>query len=819
MTKPPAISISLLLFFQIHFTSSVTSSTPVDNFSVNCGSSGNSPLVGRDWIGDIDSVQYSPVEFSNSGNSLESAKALGKTIPYDTARLSRSEFSYLFPLKAQGQKFIRLHFYPYSYDLNFLRSDSVFSVRVGSHTLLKDFNASVTADDAAKEIILREYCISICDPSEGLFITFTPSPSHPNAYAFVNGIEVASMPTFLYYTKPEDLQSMLLIDGAQQYPVKSNRALETVYRINVGGGQIPPERDTGMFRSWDQDISHLESGKRARSVSAGFGLSLIYSDDQNYFAPVDVYMTARNYGMNEKSKFNVTWEFEVDSVFYYMVRLHFCEFDEQIEKVGDRVFQIFINDALVESVADVMFWTQNQRLVPVHRDYAVSMPISGSFNKLNLSIKLQPHRTARSSYRDVLLNGIEILKISDFRNNLGGSNPVQPHYPPVLLPKPFNKNRPNIRVISIVVGSASGFILLSVIIFLIFCRLARAVIDEGNSQWGLELMSTSKTNKSSLLPSNLCRSFSIGEVKAATNNFDDSLIIGVGGFGNVYKGHIDNGSVAVAIKRLKQGSQQGLKEFQTEIEMLSQLRHNHLVSLIGYCNDDNEMILLYEFMVHGTFCEHLYNCDNPISWNQRLEICLGSARALHYLHTGAEHAIIHRDVKSTNILIDENWMAKISDFGLSRIGPAGISRSNISISTLVKGSIGYLDPEYYTLQILTDKSDVYSFGIVLLEALCGRPPILRAVERERQNLVEWFRRSVHENVIYETVDPILRESMTPECLEAYTEIALKCLANNGNERPSMGDVMLGLESLLEMLNKAEKAKLGGTLNEEITVEG
>ena len=375
-------------------------------------------------------------------------------------------------------------------------------------------------------------------------------------------------------------------------------------------------------------------------------------------------------------------------------------------------------------------------------------------------------------------------------------------------------NPQKIRVISIVVGSTSNFILLSLLVLLTYCRLARPTIKERNSKWGPKSVSSS-----SLLQSDLCRCFSISEVRAATNSFDDSLIIGVGGFGNVYKGFIDNGSITVAIKRLKQGSQQGLKEFLTEIEMLSQLRHNHLVSLVGFCSEDNEMILVYEFMACGTFCEHLYNCDNPLSWKQRLEICLGATRGLHYLHTGAKHAIIHRDVKSTNILIDENWMAKISDFGLSKIGPAGISRSNINVSTLVKGSIGYLDPEYYTLQILTDKSDVYSFGVVLLEALCGRPPIVRTVEREQQNLVEWFRRCFDENKIYDTIDPFIRVSISTECLNWYIEIALKCLANNGNERPSMGDVMLGLESLVEMMYQAEKTKLmSRTINEEITVE-
>ncbi|XP_028773765.1 receptor-like protein kinase FERONIA [Neltuma alba] len=731
-------------------------------------------------------------------------------------RISRSEISYLFPLKTGGQKFIRLYFYPFSYEPNFLRSDTFFSVRVGSHTLLKDFNASITADDAGEETIVREYCLNIYGPSEGLMITFTPNPSHQNAYAFVNGIEAVSMLAFLYYTDPKNLQGMMLDGGNLQYPVQSSTALETIYRANVGGSQIGSDEDTGMFRYWEQDNAYLER-ERPFSVSAGFRLQIDHTNYPNYTAPGKVYLTARNDGVKEKSRFNVTWQFPVDSAFHYMVRLHFCEFDEKIRNTGDRVFQIFINDALVEHLADVMMWTQ-KLLVPIHKDYAVWMPGDGRLKKLNLSIKLQPHPTGRSTYRDVLLNGIEILKVSDFRNSVASSNPDPPLSPP-LLPKAPNKNPPKMRLTSIIVGSTFGFIVLSLIILLAYCPLARAVTNQGNPQLGPKSLLTSKTIKSSVLPYDLCRYFSIIVVRAATNNFHDSLIIGVGGFGNVYKGHIENGSVPVAIKRLKQGSQQGLKEFETEIEMLSQLRHHHLVSLIGYCNDDNEMILIYEFMARGTFREHLYDSENkPLSWNQRLEICLGAGRGLHYLHTGAKQAIIHRDIKSKNILVDENWMAKISDSELSKLGPGGISRSNINISTLVKGSIGYMDQEYYTLQISTDKSDVFSFGVVLLKALCGRPPILRAVDREWQNLVDWFQRFVDQNAIYENVDSFIRESITPKCLKAYTEIALKCVAKNGNEQPSMGDVMLGLECLMETMDKAEKTKPGGTLNGDIIVE-
>jgi serine/threonine protein kinase len=293
-------------------------------------------------------------------------------------------------------------------------------------------------------------------------------------------------------------------------------------------------------------------------------------------------------------------------------------------------------------------------------------------------------------------------------------------------------------------------------------------------------------------PENTCLHFSIEEIRIATKNFNDGLIIGNGGFGNVYKGNIERCHAPVAIKRLRPGSDQGAHEFRTEIELLSRFRHPHLVSLIGYCNEGGEMILVYDFMARGTLRDHLYGSESSLSWNRRLEICLGAARGIQFLHAGVnddKRMVIHRDVKSTNILLDEKWVAKVSDFGLSKDGPNGSTH----VTTDVKGSIGYLDPEYYVSQWLSQKSDVYSFGVVLLEVLCGRPPIKSRVDKHEESLVGWFKKCFDEGKVDRTVDPVLKGTIKIKCLMKFVEVALSCLHHHGKQRPLMKDVVMGLE--------------------------
>ncbi|XP_023913520.1 receptor-like protein kinase FERONIA [Quercus suber] len=317
---------------------------------------------------------------------------------------------------------------------------------------------------------------------------------------------------------------------------------------------------------------------------------------------------------------------------------------------------------------------------------------------------------------------------------------------------------------------------------------------------------------SSVLPEGLCRRFSLAEIKKATNYFAYDLVIGEGGFGKVYKGFIDDRGISVAIKRLniKSSSGQGCRELTNEVLLLCQIRHPNLIPLIGYCIDEGEGCLVYEFMVNGNLHQHICGTNHdPLPWKQRLAICIGVARGLHYLHTGLKHTIIHRGGKMSDILLDEKWEAKLADFGLSKMGPPSLSKALIRVESVVKGTMGYLDPEYLRSEELTDKSDVYAFGVVLFELLCGRKALDHNLEEEQFHLISWASKCKQEGTINEIIDPYLMGKIAPECFKIYIGIASSCVREEGKDRPAMGEVEVGLEHALQLQESADAAREEG----------
>ncbi|KAL3535749.1 hypothetical protein ACH5RR_004210 [Cinchona calisaya] len=303
--------------------------------------------------------------------------------------------------------------------------------------------------------------------------------------------------------------------------------------------------------------------------------------------------------------------------------------------------------------------------------------------------------------------------------------------------------------------------------------------------------------------------FSYEELAIATDGFSDANLLGQGGFGNVHKGILTNGEV-VAVKRLQAGSQQGEREFRAEVEIISRVHHKHLVSLFGYCISGSTKMLVYEFVPNNTLEFHLHGKGRtPIDWPTRLKIALGAAKGFAYLHEECHPKIIHRDIKSANILVDFNFEAKVADFGLAKFAPD----INSHVSTRVIGTFGYLAPEYASSGKLTEKSDVFSFGVVLLELITGRRPVYSTPESFMPaSLVDWARplltQALDEGNFDSLVDPRLQNNYDNNEMARIIAFAAASVRRSAKHRPRMSQIVRALEGDVSLYNFNERIRPG-----------
>ncbi|XP_074574872.1 putative leucine-rich repeat receptor-like protein kinase At2g28990 isoform X1 [Curcuma longa] len=284
--------------------------------------------------------------------------------------------------------------------------------------------------------------------------------------------------------------------------------------------------------------------------------------------------------------------------------------------------------------------------------------------------------------------------------------------------------------------------------------------------------------------------FTYEQIVKMTFNFE--TILGRGGFGRVYYGLLEDGT-DVAIKLQTQSTPQGDREFLAELRSLTRVCHNNLISLMGYCNDGSNLAIVYEYMPRGSLQDHLRGeAEYPVlTWAQRLQIAYQAALGLEYLHTGCTPPIVHRDVKSSNILLDSNLEAKITDFGISKAW----NENDTDETTMVVGTPGYLDPEYAVTCHFSDATDVYSFGIILLEMITGQPPIIRGPEVQ-QHIVQWISLRVAGEVDF--VDSSMNETYDTSSVWKVLQLALSCTNSSASRRPRMAEVVIQLEEIIEM---------------------
>ncbi|KAF9666827.1 hypothetical protein SADUNF_Sadunf16G0268900 [Salix dunnii] len=539
---------------------------PPDNYLVACGSSQNVTFQGKTYVPDS---WHSSLTLKTGTLAVAKSNSSFPSPIYQSARILSGISSYKFDIKQEGRHWIRLYFYPVPNSGQNLMSALITAV-TDDFVLLNNF----TFKNYNGAYMFREYSVNVT--SDTLTLSFIPSN---NSVTFINAIEVVSIPDGVL---PDQA---ITINPSTPFSGLSECAFETVFRLNAGGPLITAENDT-LGRIWENDAKYLHVNSSALNVSVNpasirYPPSVTTEIAPNWvYASADVMGDANVANMN----FNITWVFSVDRNFQYFVRVHFC--DIVSKALNNLIFNLYINDDSAIESLDLSSFT-GALSVPYYRDFVSNASVDSD----TFTVSVGPDST--SDMTNATMNGLEIFKISNEVKSLDGLSPVES-----LLPRSSSKKNKSGIIIGLIVGAVVVFGLIGVCYCCLAAHRSKTNTHQahpwlplplyGNSQTMTKMSTTSQKSGTasciSLASSNLGRLFTFQEILDATNKFDESLLLGVGGFGRVYKGTLEDGT-KVAVKRGNPRSEQGLAEFRTEIEMLSKLRHRHLVSLIGYCDE------------------------------------------------------------------------------------------------------------------------------------------------------------------------------------------------------------------------------------------
>ncbi|KAG2298306.1 hypothetical protein Bca52824_034778 [Brassica carinata] len=755
---------------------------PTDVFLINCGSTSETiDTGGRTWTPEQPKFMELNLENTSFFSDASHQDSGVPMVPYMTARIFRSNFTYSFAV-SPGWKFLRLYFYPTLIHLylgitccpsnftcslsntDFYAFKSFFSVTVNGFTLLRNFSGVNTYEPLEKYVI-KEFVIPV---KHTIHLTFMPCR---HSSAFVNGLEIVSMPD-RFYSKGGFDDYVREVGTVFSFEINNATALETVYRLNVGGRMIDDVEDTGMFRRWLSD-DYLVS-ENSGIVPVVPGVKINYTEETPaYVAPEDVYVTSRSMGNGNNPiinlNFNSTWLLAVDAGFNYLVRLHFCETLAEVNGPGERVFTIFIENQVAEAKIDVIGLSGGSRN-PMYLDFntfVASNNINGE--RRDLRLELRPYIYDSPKYFDGILNGIEILKLNDSEGSLARPN----------LNSETLRDKSHVVVIILKsVGSAIGLVTIVVVLML----LMRHIKGKRNRQ-----------NNSVAIFKVLLKHYTYAEVKKITKSFSHK--IGKGGFGTVYGGNLCDGR-KVAIKILKDTKGNG-EDFINEVASMSQTSHVNIVSLLGFCYEGSKRAIIYEFLENGSLDQFISRKKSlTMDVTTLYGITLGIARGLEYLHYGCKTRIVHFDIKPQNILLDGNLCPKVSDFGLAKLCE---KRESIVSLMDARGTIGYIAPEVFSR----------IFGMLVLEMMGARNKEIvetTASDASSAYFPDWVYKDL-ENGEQTWIfgDEITREER--EIAKKMILVSLWCIQPCPVDRPPMNRVVEMIEGSLDALETPPKPSM------------